>query len=63
MKKRGYSTDFKPRGKADRYLLDQIPADLWRTARKKAKAEGVSMRALLLGLLTEWTATPAKSKN
>ena len=54
-KKRGYSRDFTPASeKHGRYLLDKIPADLWRRARQKAKREGVSMRATILGLLQEW---------
>ena len=53
--KRGYSKDFKPHGDTGkRYLLDQIPAGLWARVRVKAKAEGVSLRALILQLLTEW---------
>ena len=53
--KRGYSKDFKPHGDTGkRYLLDQIPAGLWARVREKAKREGVSVRALILQLLTEW---------
>jgi hypothetical protein len=53
--KRGYSKDFKPHGETGkRYLLDQIPAGLWTRVREKAKREGVSLRALILRLLTEW---------
>ena len=53
--KRGYSKDFKPHGDTGkRYLLDQIPAGLWARVREKAKREGVSLRALILQLLTEW---------
>lgn len=55
MKKRGYSRDFTPPTDAHgRYLLDKIPADLWRRVRAKAKREGVSVRALILGLLQQW---------
>jgi hypothetical protein len=55
MPKRGYSKDFKPHGDTGkRYLLDQIPAGLWARVRAKAKQEGVSLRALILQLLTEW---------
>jgi hypothetical protein len=55
MIKRGYSKQFTPhRESGKRYLLDQIPAGLWSKARAKAKAEGISMRALILQLLTEW---------
>lgn len=53
--KRGYSKEFKPHGETGkRYLLDQIPAGLWARVRAKAKQEGVSLRALILRLLTEW---------
>lgn len=53
--KRGYSKEFKPHGETGkRYLLDQIPAGLWTRVRAKAKQEGISLRALILKLLTEW---------
>jgi hypothetical protein len=35
-------------------LLDKIPAVLWRRVRLKAKREGVSVRATILRLLTDW---------
>lgn len=55
MLKRGYSRDFTPKSEAyGRYLLDKIPATLWRDVRAKAKREGVSMRALILKLLRDW---------
>jgi hypothetical protein len=55
MAKRGYSRAFRPHGDTGkRYLLDAIPAGLWRAVREKAKREGVSIRALILKLLTEW---------
>jgi hypothetical protein len=55
--KRGYSRDFTPRSDTyGRYLLDKIPATLWRDVRAKAKREGVSIRALLLQLLQDWLA-------
>jgi hypothetical protein len=57
--KRGYSKEFKPYGETGkRYLLDQIPAGLWARVREKAKREGVSLRALILRLLTEWADQP-----
>jgi hypothetical protein len=53
--KRGYSKEFKPHGNTGkRYLLDKIPAGLWRDVREKAKREGVSLRALILRLLSQW---------
>lgn len=55
MAKRGYSREFRPHGDSGkRYLLDQIPAGLWRDVQAKAKKEGVSIRALILKLLSEW---------
>jgi len=54
MKRRGYSTDFAVTGKGKRYLLDAIPAGLWARVRAKAKRDGISIRALILQLLTEW---------
>lgn len=53
--KRGYSREFTPASeKHGRYLLDKIPADLWRRVRAKAKRDGISVRALILGLLQRW---------
>ena len=54
-KKRGYTYDFTPKSeKHGRYLLDKIPADLWRRVKAKSKRDGVSIRAFLLKGLTEW---------
>lgn len=59
--KRGYSREFTPRTETyGRYLLDKIPATLWRDVRAKAKREGVSVRAVVLGLLTDWLARPGQ---
>lgn len=59
MTKRGYSREFRPHGDTGkRYLLDEIPAGLWARVRAKAKREGVSLRALILQLLTDWLAAP-----
>jgi hypothetical protein len=53
--KRGYSKDFRPHGGVGkRYLLDGIPAGLWASARAKASRSGLSMRALILHLLTKF---------
>jgi hypothetical protein len=62
--KRGYSRNFRPHGDTGkRYLLDEIPAGLWSAVRAKAKQEGISVRALILQLLTEWVEVePAKEK-
>lgn len=52
--KRGYSDEFSTTGKTTRYLIDYIPAGLWRAVRSKAKREGVSLRTLILRLLQRW---------
>lgn len=55
MPKRGYSKAFRARkGSGKRYLLDDIPAGLWRDVQAKTKRDGVSVRATILTLLTEW---------
>lgn len=52
---RPYSRDFTPRGDTGkRYLLDGIPATLWASVRARARREGISVRALILQLLTAW---------
>lgn len=52
---RGYSREFTPNdATAKNYLLARIPARLWVTARAKAKRDGLSMRGLLLNLLTQY---------
>ena len=57
MAKRGYSREFKPHGDTGkRYLLDQIPAGLWADVKAKCKRDGISIRALVLQLLTDWIA-------
>lgn len=54
-KARGYSTDYPTAvGTGKRYLLDAIPVDLWSKVRTKARREGISIRALILKLVTEW---------
>lgn len=51
------SSEFTPRGSfRSRYMLDDIPSPFWREVRARAAREGVSMRALILSLLTEWNA-------
>ncbi len=55
MTKRQYSRDFTP--KTDRrvqLLIDRIPPTLYDAVKAKAKREGVSLRALVLGWLKEW---------
>lgn len=54
--KRGYSREFTPIEKygRHRYLLDDIPAQLWEKAQAKARKQGISMRALILELMSNW---------
>jgi len=55
MAKRGYSRDFTP--KTDRRVrieVDRIPPTLYDAVLAKSKREGISLRALVLKLLTEW---------
>lgn len=55
---RGYSREFTPKSDTyGRYLLDKIPATLWARVKAKAKREGISVRALILSLLSEWART------
>ena len=55
--KRGYSRAFTPRSETyGRYLLDRIPATLWWDVRAKVKREGLSLRSLILRLLSDWVA-------
>lgn len=55
-KKRGYSREFTPQtDRRVRFEIDRIPPTLWLKVQAKAKREGVSLRALILTLLTIWT--------
>jgi hypothetical protein len=59
---RGYSRDFEIAGRdSRRYLLDKIPAGLWRSVRAKAKAEGRSIRNILLTACAEYLDAPAEA--
>jgi hypothetical protein len=61
---RQYSRDFKPHGDTGRaYTIARIPAGFWTQVQDKARREGISLRALILGFLQDWLAaeaTPAK---
>ena len=60
--KRGWSREF-PTGDDDpSFFLSHIPADLWREIRAQATLEGVSMRTLILQLLSAWLAQPPASR-
>lgn len=50
------SSEFPTTGPSTQYLLSGIPRDLWKTVKAKAKREGVSLRTLVLRLLSKWVA-------
>lgn len=54
-KKREYSREFSStREKRMYFMLDKIPPALWIRVKAKAKREGVSLRALILGWCKDW---------
>jgi predicted HicB family RNase H-like nuclease len=54
-KKRGYSREFTPKTERRvQLLIDRIPPTLYDAVRAKAKREGISLRALVLGWLKKW---------
>lgn len=53
--KRGYSREFTPKTERRvRIEVDRIPPTLYDAVHAKAKREGVSLRALILRLLSDW---------
>jgi len=53
--KRGYSRAFTPKTERRvQLMIDRVPPTLLNAARAKAKRDGVSLRALILGWLKEW---------
>ena len=55
MAKRGYSREFTPKTERRvRIEVDRVPPTLYDKVSAKAKREGVSLRALVLRLLSEW---------
>ena len=55
LQKRGYSREFTPQGgRRCRIEIDQIPPTLYEAVKAKARREGVSLRAMTLGLLKDW---------
>lgn len=57
--KRSYSKDFRPRGATrHQFTIDRVPVTLFRRIRAKAKREGVSIRAMVLNFLDEWSKPP-----
>jgi predicted HicB family RNase H-like nuclease len=54
-KKRGYSRAFTPQtARRVQIVIDRVPPTLKDAAVAKARREGVSLRALILGWLKEW---------
>jgi predicted HicB family RNase H-like nuclease len=54
-KKRSYSREFTPKTQRRVMLtIDKIPPTLYAAVKAKAKREGVSLRALVLGWLKDW---------
>lgn len=57
--KRGYSKAFTPRTERRVAItIDRVPPTLFGAAKAKAKREGVSLRALILGWLKAWVEKP-----
>ena len=55
MTKRQYSRAFTPRTERRvAFMVDRVPPTLMAAVKAKAKREGVSLRALVLGWLKEW---------
>jgi predicted DNA binding CopG/RHH family protein len=53
--KRGYSREFTPKTERRVTLsINRVPPTLMAAVKAKAKREGISMRALLLGWLKAW---------
>lgn len=61
MAKRGYSREFTPKTERRvRIEVDRIPPTLYDAVAAKAKREGISLRALVLNLLSEWVGRPPR---
>jgi predicted HicB family RNase H-like nuclease len=61
MAKRGYSRDFTPQtNRRVRIEVDRVPPTLYDAVAAKAKREGISLRALVLKLLSEWVGRSAR---
>ena len=55
MTKRQYSREFTPKTERRVMLtIDRIPPTLYDAVKAKAKRNGISLRALVLGWLKEW---------
>ena len=55
-KPKRYSRDYpiEHRGKRRQFNFDYVPAELYACVRRKARHDGVSLRALVLDFLAEW---------
>ena len=54
-KKRGYSREFTPRTERRvQIVIDRVPPTIYAAAQARAKREGVSIRALVLGWLKQY---------
>lgn len=45
-----------PRQRGPVHQLERVPPDLWRRAKSRAALDGLSLRAVMLGLLEEYAA-------
>jgi len=55
MTKRQYSREFTPKTERRVMLtIDRIPPTLYAAVKAKAKRDGISLRALVLGWLKDW---------
>lgn len=52
--KQPYSREFPRQANSKNYPLEGVPAGLLRAARAKARREHLSLRIVLLRLLTKW---------
>lgn len=53
--KRGYSREFTPKTERRvQLMIDRVPPTLLNAAKAKAKRDGISLRALILGWLKDW---------
>jgi len=63
MAKRGYSREFTPKTERRvQLMIDRVPPTLLNAAKAKAKREGVSLRALILGWLKDWIGEASPSR-
>ena len=62
-RRRGYSDAYPTTGaRRVTFTIDRIPPALWARVQGKAKRDGVSLRALVLGWCDEWSTDKRKGK-